>query len=81
MTGDRWRWCAAGLAVVAVGLVVVGVRPSTVLLAALVLACPVMMLFMGSHGGGNTQNHRSARQERNHGAARGRDDSIARRPR
>jgi hypothetical protein len=54
MKGGRWGWCVAGLAIVAVGLVVMGVRPSTVLFAVAVLACPLMMLFMhGGHGGGD----------------------------
>ena len=40
----------AGLAVVAVGLLMLGVRPLTVMFGAVVLLCPLMMLSM--HGGG-----------------------------
>jgi hypothetical protein len=45
--------CAIALAVGIVGALAVGVPPSTVMIGLLVLACPLMMLFMhGGHGGG-----------------------------
>ena len=70
--GARRGWYAAGLVVVAVGLVVVGVDPSTVLFGAFVLACPLMMLFMhGGHGARDNQDHRSHGHEPDHGAASG----------
>ena len=82
MKGARWGWCAAGLAVVAVGLVVMGVRPSTVLIGAVVLACPLMMLFMhGGHDDGAQHRHRPDVEEPNHESTLGSDDSTVRRPR
>ena len=82
MKGARWGWYAAGLAVVAVGLVIMGVRPSTVLFGAVVLACPLMMLFMhGGHGGGDQQSRQTPEHEPHHDATPGSDDSNVRRPR
>ena len=82
MKGARWAWYAAGLAVVAVGLVIMGVRPSSVLFGAVVLACPLMMLFMhGGHGGGDHQSRRPPEQELDHDATPGSDDGAVRRPR
>ena len=82
MNGARWGWYAAGLAVVAVGLLVMGVRPSTVLFGAVVLACPLMMLFMhGGHDDGAQHSHRPEAEEPNHEPTWGSDDSTARRPR
>ena len=49
MRSAQKGWMVAGLAVVAVGLLVLGVRPWTVLFGAVVLMCPLMMLSM--HGG------------------------------
>lgn len=49
---------AIALAIVIVGLAFVGVPVQTILLGLLVLACPVMMMFMmgghGGHGGGGS---------------------------
>ena len=44
---------AIALAILVVGLVALGVPASTLLFAALALACPLMMIFMmgGMHGG------------------------------
>jgi len=47
---------AIALAILVVGLVALGVPASTLLFGALVLACPLMMMFMmggmhGAHGG------------------------------
>lgn len=47
-------WYAIALALLVVGLAVGGVSMSTLLVALVVLACPVMMMFMmGSHGHGD----------------------------
>jgi len=46
---------AAAAALIAVGAYIAGVPLNTILLVALVLACPVMMLFM--HGGGGHSGH------------------------
>ena len=51
MRGAQRGWMVAGLAVVAVGLLLLGVRPLTVMFGAVVLLCPLMMLSM--HGGGH----------------------------
>lgn len=46
-------WYAIALALLVVGLAIGGVSMSTLLVALVVLACPVMMMFMmGSHGHG-----------------------------
>ena len=74
MKGARWGWYAVGLAVM-------GVRPSTVLFGAVVLACPLMMLFMHGARGGDHQSHRTPAQEPDHDATRGSNDSTVRRPR
>jgi hypothetical protein len=52
---------AIALVILVVGLVALGVPASTLVLAALVLACPLMMIFMmgGMHGG-----HGGAGQDR-----------------
>ncbi|MDH6194274.1 hypothetical protein M2272_000895 [Mycobacterium frederiksbergense] len=58
MKRQNFRWYALALAVVIVGAFAVGVPASTVVLALVVLACPVMMMFMmGGHGG--RSNHGS----------------------
>lgn len=47
---------AIALAILAVGLIALGVPVSTLLLVALLLTCPLMMMFM--HGGhGNHGDH------------------------
>jgi heme O synthase-like polyprenyltransferase len=56
MNREQWGLYAVALAVLVVGLVVLGVPASTLFVAALVLACPLMMIFMmhgmhGMHGG------------------------------
>lgn len=52
---------AIALAVLIVGLVFAGVPLQTVLFGLLVLACPLMMMFMmgghGGHGGSDEQRH------------------------
>jgi hypothetical protein len=59
MKRQPWGLYAIALAIVVVGLVALGVPASTLLVGALVLACPLMMLFMhGGHGaGGQHSNH------------------------
>ena len=53
MKRQPWGLYAIALAILVVGLVALGVPASTLLVAALVLACPLMMIFMmhGMHGG------------------------------
>lgn len=46
MKRQQWGLYAIALAVLIVGLVYAGVPASTLLIAVLVLACPLMMLFM-----------------------------------
>lgn len=59
------------LAIVVVGLAFAGVPMSTLLFGLLVLACPLMMMFMmgGTHGGGGTP---SADQDHDHRPTSGR---------
>ena len=61
MRRQSWGLYAIALAILAVGLVALGVPASTLLLAALVLVCPLMMMFMmgGMHNG-----HRTVGQDR-----------------
>ena len=52
---------AIALAILIVGLAFAGVPLTTMLFALLVLACPLMMMFMmgghGGHGGSGEQHH------------------------
>jgi hypothetical protein len=59
MNRQPWGMYAIALAVLVVGLVWTGVPAQTLLVAALVLACPLMMLVMmrGMHGSGDTHGH------------------------
>jgi hypothetical protein len=63
MNREQWGLYAVALAILVVGLVALGVPASTLLVAALVLACPLMMIFMmhGMHGGdgGHGGRHRT----------------------
>lgn len=54
MKRQQWGLYAIALALLVVGLVWAGVPASTLLIAALVLVCPLMMFFMmrGGHGHG-----------------------------
>lgn len=53
MRRQPWGLYAIALAILVVGLVALGVPASTLLFAALLLTCPLMMMFMmgGMHGG------------------------------
>lgn len=51
MRRQQWGLYAIALAIVVVGLVALGVPAQTLLFAALVLACPLMMIFMMRHEG------------------------------
>ena len=82
MRGAQKGWVVAGLAVVAVGLLVLGVRPWTVLFWAVVLMCPLMMLSM--HGGGHGAEPGQPRPQqggRGREVTPGSDDSTAGRSR
>jgi hypothetical protein len=60
MKREQWGLYAVALAILLVGLVVLGVPASTLFVAALVLACPLMMIFMmhGMHGGDGSDGGR-----------------------
>jgi hypothetical protein len=53
MRRQPWGLYAIALAILVVGLAALGVPASTLLYGALVLTCPLMMMFMmgGMHGG------------------------------
>lgn len=51
MRRQQWGLYAIALAILIVGLIWAGFPASTVLIAGLVMICPLMMLFM--HGGGH----------------------------
>jgi hypothetical protein len=53
MRRQPWGLYAIALAILVVGLLALGVPASTLLFAALVLTCPLMMMLMmcGGHGG------------------------------
>jgi hypothetical protein len=61
MRRQPWGLYAVALAILAVGLVALGVPASTLLVGAFVLACPLMMmLMMGGMHSGNTASSPSA---------------------
>jgi len=64
MKRQPWGLYAIALAILVVGLVALGVPASTLLFAAFLLVCPLMMMFMmgGMHGG-----HGTAGQDREPG--------------
>ena len=69
-----------GLAVLAVGLVVRGVRPSTVLLGPVVRAYALMMVCMhGGHDRGARHRYRRGAEEPNYGQTSGSNHSKVRR--
>lgn len=64
MRRQHLGWYAIALAIVIVGLGFAGVPLTTTLLGLLVLACPLMMMFMmgghgghGGHSGSDEQHH------------------------
>jgi hypothetical protein len=61
MRRQPWGRYAVALAILAVGLVALGVPTSTLLVGAFVLACPLMMmLMMGGMHSGNTASRPNA---------------------
>jgi hypothetical protein len=58
MKRQQWGLYAVALAILVVGLVWAGVPASTVLIAGLILVCPLTMLFMmrGMHGGDSARH-------------------------
>lgn len=48
---------ALAIVILVVGLAFAGVRIETVIIAAAILACPLMMLFMHGHSGGHHREH------------------------
>ncbi|MEV6235742.1 DUF2933 domain-containing protein [Lentzea sp. NPDC051838] len=53
MKRQHLAWCAVALAILFAVLGLVGVPVQTMLFGLLVVACPLMMMFMmGGHGGG-----------------------------
>lgn len=67
MQRQPWGLYAVAVAVLVVGLVWAGVPAQTLLFAALVLACPLMMLVMmrGMHGGRDEHDHHTRHETRN----------------
>ena len=62
MRRPQWGRYGLALAVLVVGLVALGVPASTLVFGALVLACPLMMLFMhGSHSHSHDEAERTDR--------------------
>ncbi|MBN9634569.1 MAG: hypothetical protein J0H22_04955 [Actinobacteria bacterium] len=51
MKQRHFLWYSAALAAAIVGAIALGAPPVTVLLGLVVLACPVMMMFMMGHMG------------------------------
>lgn len=74
MNGRYLPWYALALAVLIVGLAVAGVPMSALLVALVVLACPLMMLLMmGGHGhGGNDDVPHDMSRPHDHGPTSGR---------
>jgi ABC-type transporter Mla maintaining outer membrane lipid asymmetry permease subunit MlaE len=75
MKRQQWGPYVVALAILVVGLAWVGVPASTLLVAGLVLACPLMMLVMmrGMHGGDvsgqdTSHNHDTPHEHHHHDA-------------
>jgi uncharacterized membrane protein len=75
MKRQQWGLYAVALAILVVGLVWAGVPASTLLVAGLVLACPLMMLVMmrGMHGSDMSGHNTSHRHDTPHEHHRGTD--------
>lgn len=76
MKRQRWGLYAIALAILVVGLVWAGVPASTLLIAALVLVCPLMMLFMHGGGGHASHNHDPDRDSGHDQLLRQRYDTV-----
>jgi multisubunit Na+/H+ antiporter MnhG subunit len=78
MKRQQWGMYAVALAILVVGLVWAGVPASTLLVAGLVLACPVMMFVMmrGMHGG-DASGHDTSHDHQHHRTADRTDDPHA----
>ena len=65
MRRQPWGLYAVALAILVVGFVALGVPVGTLLTAALVLTCPLMMFFMmsGMHGGHRGVSHTRERRD------------------
>jgi hypothetical protein len=78
MKRQQWGLYAMALAILVVGLVWAGVPASTLLVAALVLVCPVMMfVMMGGMHGGDASGHGTSHDHQHHGTADRTDDPHA----
>lgn len=74
MKRQYFPWYAIALAILIVGLVFAGVPAATLLIALVVVACPVMMMFMmgvmgvkGGHGHGS-RHEDSSHEDSSHQA-------------
>jgi multisubunit Na+/H+ antiporter MnhG subunit len=78
MKRQQWGMYAVALAILVVGLVWAGVPASTLLVAGLILVCPVMMFVMmrGMHGG-DASSHDTSHDHQHHGTADRTDDPHA----
>jgi|GEM_PF-3146549 len=75
MKRQQWGLYAVALAILVVGLAWAGVSVSTLLVAGLVLVCPLMMLVMmrGMHGG-DTSDHDEPHDHQHHDTTRNHSD-------
>jgi uncharacterized membrane protein len=79
MKRQQWGLYAVALAILIVGLVWAGVPASTLLIAGLVLACPLMMFVMmrgmhGSHTSSHTGQDTIGHEHRHHNTVDHADD-------
>lgn len=65
MRPQHIAWYALAAAALAITAIALGVKVSTVLLLAVVLACPLMMMFMmdGGHSYGSTDDSTETRED------------------
>lgn len=66
MKRQHMMWYAAALIAIAVAAFALGAPALTVLLAVVVLACPVMMMFMMSGGQGHSTGHHDGDTDETH---------------
>ena len=68
MKRQPWGMYAIAAAILVVGLIAVGVPANTLLFGALVLVCPLMMMFMmgGMHGGTSPDAEQHTRTSEDH---------------